>query len=194
MLALGLVLGALRAAVFGAAVVVATLAVLSTLVRSRRLNPFGPAGRLARSAADPAFRPMERRLMRAGGQPAHAPWWTLAAVVVGGLSLISLVEFVVGQVVSASYALNGGPRGIALMLVLWAFQLLRVALMVRILGSWLSQSRYSRWTGWSYRLTDWFMEPLSRVIPPLGMLDLTPLVAYFGLGLLQGVVLGALAV
>jgi YggT family protein len=135
---------------------------------------------------------MERTLLRAGGQPGTRPWWTLAAVVVGGLALLSIAEFVVGQVAGASFAVAQGPRGVVVLLVTWTFQVLRLALMARVLGSWFGQGRWSRWTRWAYALTDWFMAPLARVVPPLGMLDLTPLVAYFGLGLLQSVVLRAL--
>lgn len=185
-------LQALRLVVFAAGVAVLLLALVSTLVRSRRVNPFGPLGRLSRQVAAPVFAPMERAIVRAGGQPGHAPWWTLAAVVVGGLALLSLVEFVLTQVAGASYAAQAGPRGIAVLLVTWAFQVIRLALLVRVLGSWFGQGRWSRWTRWAYGLTDWFMTPLGRVIPPLGMLDITPLVAYFGLGLLQRAVVGAL--
>ena len=65
---------------------------------------------------------------------------------------------------------------------------LRLALLVRVLGTWFNQGRYSPWTRWAYPLTDWFMVPLQRVVPTLGMLDITPIVAYVGLGLLQSVV------
>ena len=187
------VLGVLRLVVFAAAVVVLLLALLSVAVRSRRVNPFGPLGRLQRRVAAPVFAPMERAVLRAGGQPGHAPWWTLAAVVAGGLALISFAEFLIVQVAGAAYALGAGPRGVAVLLVSWTFQALRLALLVRVLGSWFGQGRYSRWTRWAYAMTDWFMAPLGRVIPPLGMLDITPLVAYFGLGLLQGFVLRAIA-
>ena len=188
-----LLIRVLRVVLLAAAVAAAVAAGLSWAVRTRRLSPFGGVARVVRKRIDPLFAPMERRIVRAGGLPTHAPWWTLAAVVVGGLALISLVEFVVGQAVSASYALRGGGRGVTFLLLLWAFQLVRLALLVRVLGGWFGQGRFSRWTGWSYRATDWFMEPLGRVVPPLGMLDLTPLVAYFGLGLLQRLVLGAVA-
>jgi uncharacterized protein YggT (Ycf19 family) len=33
------------------------------------------------------------------------------------------------------------------------------------------------------------MQPLARVVPTLGALDISPIVAYFGLGLLQAAVL-----
>ena len=186
------ILQALRTLVFAAGVAVLGLALVSTLVRSRRVNPFGGVGRLSRRVADPLFQPMERTLVRAGGQPSAAPWWTLAAVVVGGLALLWLVESVLGLAAGASFAATQGPRGLVLLALTWGFQLLRFALLVPVLGSWFGQGRWSRWTRWAYALTDWFMTPLGRVVPPLGMVDLTPLVAYFGLGLLQTAVSRAL--
>jgi YggT family protein len=185
------VLGVLRLAVFAAAVATAALALASTTVRARRLSPFGGAGRFVRGSVDPLFAPMERRIVRAGGNPAHAPWWTVAAVVVGGLALLSILGFVRNQLVGVAIATQLGPRGLAALLVSWAFSLLRLALLVRVLGSWFRQGRWSPWTRWSYALTDWFMVPLSRMIPTVGMLDISPLVAYFGLGLLQSLVLSA---
>ena len=35
-------------------------------------------------------------------------------------------------------------------------------------------------------LTEWMLRPLRSVIPPLGMFDVSPLVAYFVLVLLEG--------
>ncbi len=192
-LALDLLHGALRVLVFAAAVATAGLAALAVAVRTRRLSPFGGPGRLVRQVSDPLFGPMERRVVRAGGQPAHAPWWTLAAVVVGGLALLAVVGFVRAQLVGAAFALGAGPRGLAVLLLSWAFALLRFALLARVLGTWFGQGRYSTWTRWAYPLTDWFMAPLQRVVPQLGALDITPIVAYFGLGLLQSVVVRAVA-
>jgi YggT family protein len=161
-------------------------------VRTRRLSPFGGPARFVRGRVDPLFAPMERRLVRAGGSPMHAPWWTVAAVVVGGLALLAVLGFVRDQVIGVAFAARGGTRGITALLVTWTFALLRLAVLVRVLGSWLRQGRWSPWTRWAYGLTDWFMEPLSRVVPTIGMLDITPIIAYFGLGLLQRVVLSAL--
>jgi YggT family protein len=42
-------------------------------------------------------------------------------------------------------------------------------------------------------LTDWILEPLRRVLPPFGPLDLSPLVAYFILWIAERVVIGAFA-
>ena len=192
LVAAGLVLGVARIAVFAAGVVVLAFAGLSVAVRTRRLNPFGAAGRFVRTTVNPVFAPMERRLVRAGGQPAHAPWWTLALVVVGGLALLSLIGFVIQQIALVAFATGTGPRGVARVALSWAFGLLQIALLVRVLGSWVNQGRWSPWTRWAYGLTDWFMGPLQRVVPAVGAFDITPIVAYFGLSIVERVVLGAL--
>ena len=41
-----------------------------------------------------------------------------------------------------------------------------------------------------FELTEPVLGPLRRVIPPLGMFDLSPLVAFIGIQILQGPVLG----
>ncbi len=187
--ATGVALGALRVVLLAGAVLVAAAAGLSWAARTRRLSPFSGVARLTRSRIDPMFQPMERRILRAGGQPAHAPWWTLAAVVVGGIVLLSLLGFVRNELLGALYALQSGPRGLLALVVAWTFGILKAALFVRVISSWFQLSPYSRWIRWAFVLTEWMLRPLRQVIPTLGMVDLTPLVAYFGLTLLQGLLL-----
>jgi YggT family protein len=127
------------------------------------------------------------------GPPASAPLWTLAVVVVGGLLLIALLDFVTRQLAFAGAAFSTGPRGVLVLLVGWTFALLRIALIVRVISSWVRVSLYSPWIRWSYGLTEWMLTPLRRVIPLLGSIDVTPIVAYLLLGLLEGIVVRALA-
>src|SRR5437879_13462031 len=74
-------------ATFAASVLVA---LASWLVRTRRISPFGALGRTLRAASDPLIRPIEARLVRAGGNPAHAGWWLAGGVGVAGGGLITL--------------------------------------------------------------------------------------------------------
>lgn len=182
-------LAGLRIVLFWAAVVIAVLATLSWLVRTRRISPFGPAARFVRQTTDPIFAPMERALVRAGGLPTNAPWWTLAVLIVGGLLLLSLLGFVQGFVVSAMMSAASGPAGMLRMLVSLTFSVLRVALMVRVLSSWVRVSPYSPWVRWAFALSEPILRPLRQVIPSLGMIDITPIIAYFVLGLLEGALL-----
>ena len=182
-----LLIATLRVVLLAVAAVVAIAAGLSWAVRTRRLSPFGGAARFVRARIDPLFAPMERRIVRAGGLPTHAPWWTLAAVVVTGIVLLSLLGFVRGQIAGVDLALRSGGRGLWVLLVSWTFGVLQIALFVRVISSWFRMSPYSPWIRWSFVLTEWFLAPLRRVIPSLGMIDITPLVAYFGLQLLEAV-------
>lgn len=176
---------ALRIGLFGVGVVVAALAGLSYAVRTRRINPFNPVARTVRRSVDPLFLPIERRVVRAGGRPASAPWWALGAVVVVGIILVSVLGFLRQQLTMAAVAVNSGALGIATLLVVWTFGILQLALLVRVISSWIQVSAYSRWLRWSFVLTDWFLRPLRQIIPTLGMIDVTPIVAYFGLSLLE---------
>ena len=184
---LELLIAVLRVVLLAAAAAVAVAAGLSWAVRTRRISPFGGIARFVRTRIDPLFAPMERRIVRGGGLPSHAPWWTLAAVVVSGIVLLSLLGFLRGQLAGVAFAMRNGGRGLYVLLVTWTFGLLQLALFVRVISSWFQLSPYSRWVRWAFVLTEWFLAPLRRVIPSFGMIDITPLVAYFGLQLLEAV-------
>jgi YggT family protein len=184
--------GGLRYALFAAAVVAAVVAAVDWAVRTRRLNPFGATARFFRRTVDPLMVPIERRVVRAGGRPSSAPLWALGVVVVGGLLLIALLDFLTGQIAAVAAALATGGPGVLMLLVSWTFSLLRVALIVRVISSWVGVSPYSPWVRWSYGLTEWMLAPLRRLIPLLGGIDVTPIVAYVALRLVESIVLGAL--
>src|SRR2546430_16182222 len=86
---------ALRYLVFAAFAASVLVALASWLVRTRRISPFGPLGRTLRAASDPLIRPIEARLVRAGGNPVHAGWWLAVAVAVAGVLLITLWDLLV---------------------------------------------------------------------------------------------------
>lgn len=182
---------AVRYVVFGLAVVAAIFALVDWAVRTRRLNPFGPVARFFRRVIDPLMLPIETRIVRSGGQPQNAPWFTLAFIVVGGLLLFALLDFigmVIGQV---GWALSS-PGRFGLVVLSWGFLLLKVALVVRVVSSWIQLSPYSRWVRWSFVLTDWMVEPLrrllQRLLPRLGPFDLSPLLAFFLLSFVQSAI------
>jgi len=183
--AFDLLLRALRPALFALAALLFVVFAFDWMVRTRRINPFGPVARFFRRVVDPALVPVERRVIRAGGAPASAPWWALVVVVVAGILLILTLQFVREMVVMAAVSANNGTRGIYDLVVSWTFGLLKLALIVRIIASWLQISPYKPWIRWSVSLTEWLLRPLRSIIPPFGMFDVSPLVAYFVLVLLE---------
>ena len=189
-LAFGRAIDALGYLFFVVAAILAIVALLDWAVRTRRISPFNPIARFFRSSVDPLIAPIERRVVRSGGLPANAPWWALAAVVLAGIITISLLRFIQGQLLRMSALGGRGPAGIYILLVTWSIAVLQIALIVRIVSSWFRISPYSVWVKWSFTLTEPILSRLRRVIPATGMIDFTPLVAYFGLMVLEWILLG----
>jgi YggT family protein len=179
-------IGIVRSVLFYLALVVAAVCAFDWAVRTRRINPFNRVARFFRGRIEPLMQPVERVIVRAGGLPSSAPWWALAAVVVGGILLISLLQLA-GEVLAQIVFGLAEPRNFPMLLASWAFSILKFALLVRVLSSWLPISPYSKWIRWSYVLTEWMIAPLRRVIPLVGMFDITPIVAWILLTLAQRV-------
>lgn len=176
-----------RIALFWTALAVASIALVDWLARTRRISPFGPVPRFFRRFIDPLMAPVERRVVRSGGQPSAAPWWTLVFVVVGGILLVAVLNYLGTMLVEFSYGVSS-PARFGMLLVSWTLTLLRIALIVRVVSSWIQISPYSRWVRWSYPLTEWMLAPLRRVIPAFGPVDVTPIVAYLLLVLLASAI------
>jgi YggT family protein len=191
------VLTVARYAVFAIFALAALAALGSWAVRTKRISPFSAFGRGLRSATDPIVRPVERRLVRMGGNPVHAGWWLVVLVAVAGVIFLSLLGWTLNTLVTARWAAQGGPRAVVALLIVLVYKVLVFALIVRVIGSWLGAFRYSRWTRPAYTLTDWIVEPIRRVVPPLGAgggaLDVSPLLAWLLLWVLKQLLLTGLS-
>jgi YggT family protein len=146
-------------------------------IRARHINPFSPVARFFRRFIDPLLKPMETMIVRRGGMPTQAPFYAFMVVIVGGLALLYLLRFGMAMALRVRVGVSS-PGQFALMVLGWAFDFLLVALLVRVVSSFLPVSPYSKWVRWSYISTEWFMAPLRRIIPTFGQIDFTPLVAY----------------
>lgn len=60
-----------------------------------------------------------------------------------------------------------------------------IMLFVRILGSWLPELQGQRWMQFIAFYTDPYLNLFRRIIPPLGMFDLSPIVAFLALGFIE---------
>lgn len=187
--ALNTLVGLVKIALLVLVAILALFCIMDWAVRTRRVNLFGGVARFARSKIDPMLAPIERRVVAAGGTPASAPLWGLAAVVIGGILLISLLNFITAEVYQVLFAVGSGPGGIFRLIVSWLFDFVRIAILVRVISSWLPISPNSRWIRWAYAVSEPILRPLRQVIPSMGMIDITPIIAYFLIGFIQGAVL-----
>src|SRR5262245_12195063 len=87
-----------RMVVFAAFCVALLVSLAAWLVRTRRISPFGALARGLRAVTEPVLQPIERRLVRTGGNPAQAGWWLVIGVAVLGVLVLSLLEWLGGAV------------------------------------------------------------------------------------------------
>ena len=176
----------LRSALLAGGIVLAAVALGDWAVRTRRISPFHGLSRFMRSQVDPRLMGIERTVMRMGGHPTATPWWALVFYGLAAAVFLAAIDMVVQMVAQATFALNAGGTGILSLLVHWTFAFLRMALLVRVFSSWFPSMARSRWVTWSFGATEWIIGPLRRVIPAFGMIDITPIVAYFILSFVEG--------
>src|SRR5690348_6589683 len=94
---LGIAIDVLRRFFLGALIVLAVIAAVDWAVRTRRINPFSGVARFFRRSVHPLVTPVERAVVRAGGLPSSAPWWSLLALIVIGVVALALLGFVRDQ-------------------------------------------------------------------------------------------------
>ncbi len=179
------VLRILQPTLFVAAVALGLVCTVDWLVRTRKIGPFSPVARFFRTTVDPLMLPVERRIVKAGGIPSHAPWWSLVVVVVGGIVVLSLIEFVRDQLAMLAFAASSGGSVLLSLVAHWTFALFRFALLWRVIASWVGGNPHAKLWRWAFVLTEPMLAPLRSVLPALGPFDISPIAAYFILGLVE---------
>ena len=183
---------AVRSIVLLALAFAATIALTHWAVRSRRINPFGAWPRLVRRVSDPILLPLERRVINAGGNPQNAPLWLLGLAIGGGLLLLSLTQWLIGTAAGLVLLAQGGVRVWMQVLLSAVFTILMAAILIRVIASWLGIGPYRKWMRPVYALTNWLIDPIRRILPPVGIFDFSPMVAWLVLYVVRGFVLGLL--
>jgi YggT family protein len=87
---------------------------------------------------------------------------------------------------------HSGPRAWLRLLVSAGFSLVMMAIFIRVIASWFGVSPYRPWMRPVMLLTNWVVEPVRRILPPMGMIDFSPMVAWLILWVLRGFILGLL--
>lgn len=72
------------------------------------------------------------------------------------------------------------------------FQVYTLMLFARILSSWLPELQQTKAMRFISFYTDPYLNIFRRIIPPIGMLDISPIFAFIALELIRGFIVGAL--
>ncbi len=178
--------------VVGAIVSVILLILARVVVNYADMNPFSRTAITIRQFSEPLLIPVRRILTSYGLDQKLAPFVTiLIAILIGWLllELVGSVVFTVGGVVTS---LQRGAlvslAGYLLFGILAVFSLLIVA---RIVLAW-GMSYGNRIMRFLVRVTEPILGPFRRMIPPLGMFDISPIIVLLILQLFQRAIAGTL--
>ena len=183
---------AVRIIVIVALVYASAVALTHWATRNRRIDPFGSWARFVRRVSDPVIQPLERRILRSGGNPQNAAYWLLGIVIGVGLLLMSFTAWLIDLIVRLRFMAESGPRMWIATLVSFIFTVLMTSILIRVIGSWVGIGPYRKWMRPFYILTNWLIDPIRRILPPFGMIDFSPMVAWLVLYVVRGFVMGLL--
>lgn len=190
------VLGLLRLIVWYAVacsiIGVIALMLLRLLVNYADMNPFSRTVMNIRSLSDPLINPVRRSLARAGVDPKFSPLIVILVAIVLGYFAVQLTTEVLATIRGITVSVQRGAFipvvGYLLYGVLAVYTLL---IFMRIVFSW-GASSVNRVMLFLIRVTEPVLAPFRRIIPPLGMFDISPIVVLLLLRLLQEFVAGTL--
>ena len=122
------------------------------------------------------------------------------AIVIGagiaGLSVASalarrgMVVTVVDREEGSARGSTGKSAGIYRLAVSWIFSLLQLAILVRVVMSWVRFRPGAWYSRWAFKLSEPILRPIRNIVPMFGMVDISPIVAWFGLLVVQSLLLG----
>jgi YggT family protein len=78
---------------------------------------------------------------------------------------------------------------IVVSIVHYLFFAYTILLMARIIGSWFPSFARSKWMRFVEYYTNPYLNLFRRIIPPIGNLDLSPIIAFFALQILESLIM-----
>jgi YggT family protein len=175
-----------------AVVLLVVLLLLRALVNYADVNPFSWPALTLRRLTDPLVYPVRRGLVRAGLEPKIAPFVTILIAILLGYVAVQLVWAVMFTLSGIVNSLHLGAIvklvGYVLFGLLAIFSLM---IFMRIIMAW-GVSSINPVLRFLVRATEPVMGPFRRLIPPLGMFDISPIVVLLLIQLFQQAIMGTL--
>jgi YggT family protein len=158
-------------------------------------NPFGSAGKFSywfKKQTDSLVIPAASWLGMMRIDARYAPFLTMLLACVAGyftLQAVGAVTFTLDGVINSTQ--NGKFAALVGFLLYGFLALLSLAIIMRILLSWffIVGNAFTRFLA---QLTDPILLPFRRLIPPLGFIDISPMILLFLINFLQIAVAGTL--
>ncbi|HEY0171550.1 MAG TPA: YggT family protein [Pyrinomonadaceae bacterium] len=165
--------------------VVIVLMLARLILNKADLNPFSRPVILIRRWTDPMVNPVRRPLVQAGFSPNVAPLVVILIAILAGYfasEFIGAVLYTVRGLLKSVAA--GAPISFVGYIIVGALAVYSLMIFARILMSW-GVGPHNRLLHFLIRATEPVLGPFRRLIPPVGMMDISPIVVLFLLTLLQ---------
>jgi len=193
MLILGRIYWFVSWAVIVTIVAVIVLVLLRVIANQADLNPFGWISLTIRRLTDPFIGPIRRALMGFGVDPKYAPLVTILLVVLVGWFALQLISSVVNTLAGIIVSIGGRSFVPVIGYLLYGMVSLYILLIfIRIIFSWGMASYSNRVMRFLVNVTEPMLGPLRRIVPLVGAFDISPIVAFMILWLLQSAIVGTL--
>jgi len=180
-------------AVIAGIVAIIAVVLLRVLANQADLNPFGWSSLTIRRLTDPFIGPVRRALMGFGVDPKFAPLITILMAVLLGWFALQLVSTLTNTLAGIVVSLRSHAGGATIGYVLYGLVSLYILLIfIRIIFSWVMVSYSNRLMRWLVNTTEPMLGPLRRIVPLVGAFDISPIVAFIILWLLQAAIAGTL--
>ncbi|HWP55685.1 MAG TPA: YggT family protein [Pyrinomonadaceae bacterium] len=196
MLALALIYLFIRWAVIATIMAAILLVILRSIFNYIDVNPFSWHARNVRRATDPVIMPVRRMLMAFRLDPKVAPFILIIMLIVIGYLIVQIAGTLLNTVAGIFFAVTerkaSAPIGIAGYLLFGFLGLYTLSIFVRIVMSWFGTSYANPLMRFLIRFTEPLLGPLRRMLPTVGMFDVSPIVAFLVVWICQTAVAATL--
>ena len=157
------------------------------------LNPFAWSSLTIRRLTDPFIGPVRRALVRFGIDPKYSPLVVILITILLGWFVLQLVQTLATTFAGLFTSIQRGALGSALGFILYGLISIYILLIfVRIIFSLAMVSYSNRLMRFLVNVTEPLLGPLRRIVPPVGAMDISPIVAFLILWLFQQAIVGTL--
>src|SRR4051812_37867067 len=177
---------AIQYAVAAVVLAVVALMLVRLILNYADLNPFSRPVIFVRRLSDPLVNPVRRSLIQFGFGPNLTPLFVILISILLGWFFLQLGESVLLTVAGVIASAAGGRVVAIVGYLLYGFLSVYMLLItIRIVFSWGGVNYSNRVMRFLVNATEPVMAPMRRIVPPLGVFDISPVIVLLILYMLR---------
>ena len=174
-------------------IAVIVLMIIRLITDAMDLNPFAWTSRTVRRLSDGFVMPVRGGLRQVGVDPKFAPLVVILVVILIGYFIAWLAGTIAATILGVLSSVGRGAIIAAVGYIIYGLlSVYLVLIAARVIFSWGRVSYGNRVMRFLFNTTEPLLGPLRRMLPPLGWIDISPLVATLIIWLFLAAVEGTL--